>query len=181
MRLIPRKLFLTRGVGVHKEKLTSFEMALREAGIAHFNLVRVSSIFPPNCKIISREEGLPLLQAGEIVFAVIAEMSTNEPGRRIASSIGVARPTDPDKYGYLSEHHTFGQTEKEAGDYAEDLAATMLATTLGIPFDADKDYNARKEQYFMGGEIVDTTSLTIAVTAEPGGVWTTTICAAILV
>lgn len=181
MRLIPRKLFLTRGVGVHREKLTSFEMALREAGIAHFNLVRVSSIFPPGCKIIGREEGLKLLQPGEIVFAVIAEMSSNEPGRRIASSIGVARPTDPDKYGYLSEHHTYGQTEQEAGDYAEDLAATMLATTLGIPFDAEKDYNARKEQYLMGGEIVDTTSITIAVTAEPNGVWTTVVSAAILV
>lgn len=180
MRLIPRKLFLTRGVGVHREKLTSFEMALREAGIAHFNLVRVSSIFPPGCRIISREEGMPILQAGEVVFAVIAEMSSNEPGRRIASSIGVARPADPNKYGYLSEHHTYGQTEQEAGDYAEDLAATMLATTLGIPFDAEKDYNARKEQYAMGGEIVDTTSITMAVTAEEGGVWTTTVAAAIL-
>ncbi len=181
MRLVPHKLFLTRGVGVHKEKLTSFEMALREAGIAHFNLVRVSSIFPPRCKIVERAEGLQLLQAGEVVFAVIAEMSTNEPGRRIASSIGVARPTVQDKYGYLSEHHTFGQTEQEAGDYAEDLAATMLATTLGIPFDADKDYNERREQYGMGGEIVDTTSITVAVTASPGGVWTTTIAAAILI
>ncbi|MEZ4675573.1 MAG: arginine decarboxylase, pyruvoyl-dependent [Caldilineaceae bacterium] len=181
MRLVPHKLFLTRGVGVHKEKLTSFEMALREAGIAHFNLVRVSSIFPPRCKIVERDEGLQLLQAGEVVFAVIAEMSTNEPGRRIASSIGVARPADQDKYGYLSEHHTYGQTEQEAGDYAEDLAATMLATTLGIPFDADKDYNERREQYRMGGEIVDTTSITVAVTAEPGGVWTTTIAAAILI
>lgn len=181
MRLVPHKLFLTRGVGVHKEKLTSFEMALREAGIAHFNLVRVSSIFPPRCKIVEREEGLQLLQPGEVVFAVIAEMSTNEPGRRIASSIGVARPADPDKYGYLSEHHTFGQTEEEAGNYAEDLAATMLATTLDIPFDADKDYNERREQYRIGGEIVDSTSITVAVTAEPGGVWTTTIAAAILI
>jgi arginine decarboxylase len=181
MRLIPRKLFLTRGVGVHKEKLTSFEMALREAGIAHFNLVRVSSIFPPGCKIVTKEEGLPLLQAGEIVFAVIAEMSTNEAGRRIASSIGVARPADDAKYGYLSEHHTYGETEQEAGDYAEDLAATMLATTLGIQFDAEKDYNARREQYLMGGEIVDSTSITTAVTASPGGVWTTTIAAAILI
>lgn len=181
MRLVPRKLFLTRGVGVHREKLTSFEMALREAGIAHFNLVRVSSIFPPRCKIVDKREGLGLLQAGEIVFAVLAEMSTNEPGRRIASSIGVARPADHDKYGYLSEHHTYGQTEAEAGDYAEDLAATMLATTLGIQFDAEKDYNERREQYLMGGEIVDTTSITMAVTAEPGGVWTTVISAAILV
>lgn len=181
MRLIPRKLFLTRGVGVHREKLTSFEMALREAGIAQFNLVRVSSIFPPGCKIVSKEEGLPLLQPGEIVFAVLAEMSTNEAGRRIASSIGVARPADNDKYGYLSEHHTYGETEQEAGDYAEDLAATMLATTLGIQFDAEKDYNARREQYMMGGEIVDSTSITMAVTAQPGGVWTTTIAAAILI
>ena len=181
MRLIPRKLFLTRGAGVHKEKLTSFEMALRDAGIAHFNLVRVSSIFPPGCKIVTREEGLPLLQAGEIVFAVIAEMSSNEPGRRIASSICVARRAYSDKYGYLSDHHSYGQTEREAGDYAEDLAATMLATTLGIAFDAEKDYNARKEQYLIGGEIVDTTSITMAVSAEAGGVWTTVISAAILI
>lgn len=181
MRLVPHKMFLTRGVGFHKEKLTSFEMALREAGIAHFNLVRVSSIFPPRCKIIEREDGLQLLQPGEVVFAVIAEMSTNEPGRRIASSIGVARPSDVDKYGYLSEHHTYGQTEQEAGDYAEDLAATMLATTLGIPFDPEKDYNERREQYRMGGEIVDSTSITVAVNAEQGGVWTTTIAAAILI
>jgi arginine decarboxylase len=181
MRLIPRKLFLTRGVGIHKEKLTSFELALREAGIAQFNLVRVSSIFPPHCQIVSKEEGLQLLQAGEIVFSVIAEMSSNEPGRRIAASIGVARPADHDKYGYLSEHHTYGQTEQEAGDYAEDLAATMLATTLGISFDANKDYNERREQYMMGGEIVDSTSITMAVTAAPGGVWTTVISAAILI
>ncbi len=181
MRLIPRKLFLTRGVGIHKEKLSSFEMALREAGIAHFNLVRVSSIFPPNCTIVEREDGLKLLQPGEIVFAVIAEMSSNEPGRRIAASIGVARPADRDKYGYLSEHHSYGQTDQESGDYAEDLAATMLATTLGIPFDADKDYNERKEQYMMGREIVDSTSITMAVNAETGGVWTTVVAAAILI
>jgi arginine decarboxylase len=181
MRLIPRKLFLTRGVGVHKEKLTSFELALRDAGIAHFNIVRVSSIFPPGCRIVGKEDGLALLQAGEIVFTVLAEMATNEAGRRIAASIGVARPADENKYGYLSEHHTYGETEQEAGDYAEDLAATMLATTLGIQFDAEKDYNARREQYLMGGEIVDSTSITMAVTAQPGGVWTTVIAAAILI
>jgi arginine decarboxylase len=181
MRLIPRKLFLTRGVGVHKEKLTSFELALREAGIAHFNLVRVSSIFPPQCQIVSSEDGLQILQPGEIVFAVLAEMATNEAGRRIATSIGVARPADPNRYGYLSEHHTFGQTEQEAGDYAEDLAATMLATTLDIPFDAEKDYNERKEQYLMDGEIVDTTSITMATVAASGGLWTTAISAAILI
>ncbi|MDW8068265.1 MAG: arginine decarboxylase, pyruvoyl-dependent [Anaerolineae bacterium] len=181
MRLIPRKMFFTRGIGVHKQQLTSFEMALREAGIAPFNLVRVSSIFPPFCQVISREEGLALLQPGEVVFVVLSEMSTNEPGRRIAAAIGMARPADPTKYGYLSEHHAFGQTEQEAADYAEDLAATMLATTLGIPFDPERDYNERKQQYAMGGEIVDSTSIAMATTAAPGGVWTTVVAAAVLI
>ena len=38
---VPKKIFLTKGVGKHREKLSSFEMALRSAGIAQFNLVRV--------------------------------------------------------------------------------------------------------------------------------------------
>ena len=105
----------------------------------------------------------------------------NEAGRRIAASIGVARPADHDRYGYLSEHHAFGQTEKEAGEYAEDLAASMLATTLGISFDPDRDYSERREQYRMGGEIVDSTSITMAKTAAAGAQWTTVLSAAVLI
>jgi arginine decarboxylase len=180
VRFVPRKLFLTRGVGINKEKLNSFEMALRNAGIAHLNIVRVSSIFPPGCKIASPEEGLAALEAGEVTFVVLAEMATNEPGRRIASSIGIAIPADQKMYGYLSEHHTYGQTEKEAGDYAEDLAASMLATLLGVPFDLDKDYNERREQYRMGGHIVDSTSITQTAEGASGGVWTTVVSAAVL-
>ena len=180
MRFVPRKLFLTRGVGINKEKLNSFEMALRNAGIAHLNIVRVSSIFPPGCKIASPEEGLAALEAGEVTFVVLAEMSTNEPGRRIAASIGIAIPADQQMYGYLSEHHTYGQTEKEAGDYAEDLAASMLATLLGVPFDLDKDYKELSEKYRMGGHIVDSTSITQTAEGASGGVWTTVVAAAVL-
>ena len=180
MRFIPRKMFMTRGRGIHREKLTSFEMALREAGIAHLNLTRVSSIFPPGCRIVEREDGLKLLEPGEITFCVLAEMSTDEPGRRIAASIGVAIPADTSHYGYLSEHHCFGQTEAEADDYAEDLAAGMLATTLGVPFDANTDYNERREQYRVGGLIVDSMSITQSALGEAGGVWATVIAAAIL-
>src|SRR5207302_2033465 len=56
-KMVPKKVFFTKGVGVHKEKLASFEMALRVAGLAHCNLVLVSSIYPPGCKIIPKEEG----------------------------------------------------------------------------------------------------------------------------
>ena len=127
--MVPKRLFFTKGVGKHKERLTSFELALRDAGIAAQNLVRVSSIFPPQAKLVPRKEGLKFLYPGEVVFAVVAENSSREPHRLIASSIGVAIPSDKNMYGYLSEHHSFGETEDQAGDYAEELAAEMLATT----------------------------------------------------
>src|ERR1700689_2828110 len=136
--MVPKKLFFTKGVGKHKERLTSFEVAFRDAGFASQNLVRVSSIFPPHCKVIPRKEGLNYLDDGEVVFSVIAENSTREPHRLIVSSIGVAIPADRDTYGFLSEHHSYGETEEQAGEYAEELAAEMLATTLDVDFDPDK-------------------------------------------
>ena len=132
---VPKRMFLTKGVGKHKERLSSFEMALRNAGIAAFNLVSVSSIYPPECKIISKEKGLAELSPGQITHAVISRNVTNEPNRLIAASIGVAIPKDPKLYGYLSEHHSFGQPAVQAGYYSEDLAAEMLATILDVPFD----------------------------------------------
>jgi arginine decarboxylase len=155
-------------------------MALRDAGIAHFNLVAVSSILPPGCRIVSREEGLRSIVSGEIVFVVLAKNASNEPRRVVTAATGVSIPSDPNTYGYLSEHHAFGQTEQEAGDYAEDLAATMLATTLGVPFDPDRDYNERKEQYKVGGHIVDSTSIAISAEGDEQGRWTTVITAAVL-
>src|SRR6185369_9518308 len=124
--------------GVHKDRLSSFELALRAAGVEKANLVTVSSIFPPRCREISRKEGVKLIRPGQITHCVMARQDTNEPNRLIAASIGLARPADKEKYGYLSEHHSYGETARKAGDYAEDLAATMLATTLGIEFDAEK-------------------------------------------
>lgn len=52
MLYIPKMMFLTKGRGLHKDYLTSFELALRDAEIADLNLVSVSSIKPPQCKIV---------------------------------------------------------------------------------------------------------------------------------
>ena len=96
VKLVPTNVFLTKGVGVHPEKLASFEMALRDAQVARFNLVRVSSIFPPGAKIISRRKGLAMLQPGEIVHAVISENATNEPylSRQKAEEYATTPATD---------------------------------------------------------------------------------------
>lgn len=179
--VVPTKVFLTRGVGVHREKLQSFELALRDAGIEKFNLVRVSSILPPDCKVISKEKGLTRLSPGEVVFCVLSDASSNERNRLISASIGLATPADRYQYGYLSEHHNFGQPEKEAGDYAEDLAACMLATTLGIPFNETVTYDARKEIWKMSGKIVRTRNITQSAVVGKDEKWTTVIAAAVFV
>lgn len=178
---VPRYMFFTKGVGISKEKLASFENALRDAHIAHLNLVTVSSIFPPYCNILSREEGLQRLEPGEITHCVLAKENTQEAGRRLTASIGLALPSEKGMYGYLSEHHGFGQTEDEAGEYAEDLAASMLAETLGIEFDADKDYDERREVYQMTGKIVTSQHTSQAALGAEGGRWTTVLAAAIFV
>ncbi len=178
---IPAKVFFTKGVGKAKEKLQSFEIALRKAGIAHCNLVRVSSIFPPGCKIINRKHGNPLLKPGQVVFTVLSENSTNEPNRLIGASIGLAVPADRKHYGYLSEHHSYGETEEKSGDYAEDLAATMLASTLGIEFDPAKSYDEREKIYHMSGKIVKTTSITQTAEGDKDGLWTTVVAAAVFI
>jgi len=179
--LVAKKIFLTKGAGKHRERLTSFELALRDAGIAATNLVRVSSIFPPRCKLISRKEGQKQLEPGQVVFAVMSENATREPHRLIAASIGVALPADKSMYGYLSEHHSFGETEETAGEYAEELAAEMLATTLNVEFDPDRSWDEKKEIYRISNKIVRTMNITQSAIGDKRGWWTTVITAAIAI
>jgi len=179
--MIPQYFFLTKGVGKHRESLQSFELALRSAGIHHCNIVNVSSIVPPGCKLVTRTRGLKMISPGEITFVVLAKNSTSEPHRLIAASIGVAIPSGNDNYGYLSEHHSFGETDEVAGDYAEDLAATMLATTMGIPFDPETAWDERKQLFKTSGLIIKTTNTTQSATGDKSGLWTTAIAAAVFV
>lgn len=179
--MIATKVFLTKGVGVHKDKLASFELALRSAGIEKCNLVYVSSIFPPKAKIVAKEKCLCELQPGQITFCVMARIETNEPNRLVSASVGLAIPSDNNNYGYLSEHHTFGERAEVAGEYAEDLAATMLATTLGVEFDADSAWSEREQLYKQSGNIFKTMNVTQSAEGNKDGLWTTVIAVAVLV
>ena len=178
--LVPNEVFFTKGVGKHRNRLQSFELALRQSGIEKGNLVRVSSIFPPKCKIIPRARGLEQLQPGEITYVVLAEGATNEPSRLVGAGIGLALPAQGDQYGYISEHHGFGMTEQRLGDFVEDMAATMLATTLGIEFDPETAYDERKEIYKMSGKIVRTLACVQTAEGDKNGLWTTVVAAAVM-
>ena len=179
--MVPKEVFFTRGVGRHQYRLQSFELALRDAGIAFCNLVTVSSIFPAGCKIISRKRGTEKLRPGEITYCVMARADTNEPSRRCSAGVGLAVPASGDHYGYISEHHGYGMTRRQCADLVEDMAATMLATTLGIPFDPDKAYDERKEIYRMSGKIVRTRAEVQTAEGDKNGYWTTVIAAAVFV
>ena len=180
-KMTPTKFFLTKGVGTHKEKLRAFELALKDAGIAQFNLVSVSSILPPYCKKVTRKKGLSFLEPGEIIFVVMARNETDEKGRLISASIGCAIPAGENNYGYLSEHHSFGESLHKAGDYAEDLAASMLASTLGIKFKADEAWDSRRQAFRLSGKIVRTTNITQIARGEKNGIWTSAIAVAVFV
>jgi len=173
---VPRKMFLTKGVGYHKEKLASFEMALRNAKIAPYNIVEVSSILPPGCIFVPANEGVKELIPGQIIHMVISKNATNEPNRLIGASVGVAIPRDKKMYGYLSEHHSFGQNEQKTGDYAEELAATMLITIIGDKVDNDADQTNIKslEKTFR------TRNMTQTAVGDKNGLWTTVIAASVL-
>ena len=180
--MVPSKIFFTKGSGTHRHYLTSFELALRDAGIEKYNLVMVSSIYPPYIKRLSREEGVKLLHPGSIVFCVMARNATNEPNRLVAASIGAAIPSEQGQYGYLSEHHPHGETEERAGEMAEDMAATMLASTLGIDnFDTTAAWDEREQQYKASGKIFKTFNITQSAEGHKDGLWTTVIASAVLI
>lgn len=178
---VPKLMFFTKGKGTHKDYLTSFELSLRDAEIADLNLVSVSSIKPSQCKIVGIKEGRRHLRSGQIVFAIMARSATNEPNRLIAASIGLARPADDNQYGYLSEHHSTGETEQKAGDYAEDMAMEMLATTVGLTNDPTVTWDQKEEQWKLSGKIYKTQNFTQSAEGNKDGLWTTVVSAAILI
>src|SRR5258706_12853814 len=120
-------MFSPKGVGIHRRKLPSYELALRPAGIAADSVVRVPRIFPPKCRIISRAKGMKLLEPGQVTFVVMSEAATRQPHRLIAATVGVAIPRDRATSGYLSDHPSFADSQDIAGDDAKELAADVFA------------------------------------------------------
>ena len=111
----------------------------------------------------------------------MARCETNERNRLISSSIGVAIPEGRHRtYGYLSEHHAYGETDEEAGEYTEDLAAQMLATTLGVEFDPDVAWKEREQVFKMGGKIVRTQNITQSAIGK-SNLWATVVALAVFI
>jgi arginine decarboxylase len=182
MSFIPKKIFFVKGTGFSRNsELRSFEEALRDAGIERFNIVKVSSIIPPFCKEVSREEGLKDLKTGQLVYSVISRISSKKKNVIVCASIGVAKPIDEALHGYLSEYHTIGVKTEKVGEFSEGLAAEMLATIRGIPFNSNTDFKGKQEILKINGTNIETKNITETAKVKKIGEWVTVIAAAIFI
>jgi arginine decarboxylase len=159
-------------------------MALFDAGLGAQNVQLLApagcAIFPPQAELVSRRDGLDSLEPGEVVVAMLAEHATREPNRLLTASIGLAAPVDRALHGCLATRVAFGETEEQAGAGAEELAAEMLATSLGIDFELETVWDEKRELYRVAGTVVRTANVTQAALGDARGWWTTTIAGAIL-
>lgn len=128
----PKYAFLTSGVGEGEDFLVAFDGALREAGISSQNLVPVSSVFPPECKLVEKEEGIKMLKAGRISFCVMARLESNVANERISAGVGLIIPSNKEIYGYLSECKSSEKNKEEMETCAQDVAVKLLAAKLGM-------------------------------------------------
>src|SRR4030081_3717570 len=83
---IPSRVFFVSGVGMHAQERVALQHAMREAGVADCNLLKVSSVIAPGCRIISAQQGRRLLRPGNMVCAVIAPAQTDEPHQRVTAA-----------------------------------------------------------------------------------------------
>lgn len=183
MAIIPSKYFLTKGVGTHEKELRAKGNALREAGVETCNLVKISSIIPPGCKRISKEEGCALLKKGQIAFAVIAMSQTNEPGQMISAAIGLAQPKDEKMHGYLAEvEESVGHTAEDAVQDAEEMAIENLVMAFGQQdFDGNSVWEKEQKEYKVQGHEFDVDNIVSSTKGSPGNVYTVVIAIAIMI
>lgn len=120
----PASRFVVRtGTGVGRRALNAFDAALVDAGMGDYNLIRVSSILPPEAV---RGDGLPLPPGSRLPVAYASEL-VEEPGHRISAAIAVARPADPSCNGVIMEFHAHG-----TADDAERIVREMAADAMDL-------------------------------------------------
>jgi arginine decarboxylase len=81
--------------------LNAFDNALLAAGIGNINLLKVSSILPPEVPVVE----LPKIKPGALVPTAYAAVTSDTPGETVAAAVGFAVPDDPAKNGVIMEFH----------------------------------------------------------------------------
>lgn len=103
---------IVKGVGIGKTSLSAFDCALKNAGVYNYNLIRLSSIIPPNCTVTkTKQYKSQVSEYGHKLYMVMANIGSNEKGAYIAAGIGWYQ-LDSDHRGMFCEHSVLGNTKK---------------------------------------------------------------------
>jgi arginine decarboxylase len=182
MTLVPKKFFLTKGTGIHEKDLRAFEQAMIDAGIDTCNLIKTSSVIPAGCKRVSMEEGMKLIQPGQITFAVIAQSQTNEPGQIITAGIAMAQPEDENEFGYMTEvEEAIGRTKDDVTEDVEEMVIETLASKWGIKKDGEEIRKAGKKNYLLKNKKVRVDSLVETAKGHEDRLYTVVLACAIFI
>lgn len=110
---------LTKGASEGPTKLNAFDNALLEAEIGNVNLIPVSSMLPPNTRIIP----MPKLQPGEMTNCVLAHQYSENPGDKIAAVIAFCQA---EEMGCVIELTGINKTQTELKEEAKYMAEYMM-------------------------------------------------------
>jgi arginine decarboxylase len=182
MAIVPKKFFLTKGKGVHEKELRAFEEALRDAGVNVCNFIKTSSVVPRGCQLISKEEGLKLLEPGQITFAIMAQSQTNEPGQKIVAGIGLAQPKDKNLHGYMTEvEEAIGRTDEDVEQDVIEMAIENLVTEWNPKFDGEKVYRRGEKNYRLENRDIYVDSIVQSATGAEKNQYTVVVAIAVFI
>lgn len=129
------KINLSQGIGTGPTELSAFDQALVDAGVANFNLIYLSSVLPPDSKVvINKTADKPDGGWGDRLYVVMAQKRTSQRNQEVWAGIGWIQDEDT-KHGLLVEHEGHSKAEVEA-DIKHSLEA--LAKNRGMKFGAPK-------------------------------------------
>jgi arginine decarboxylase len=111
----PTKITLVSGTGEGETFLTAFDRALLDAGIGDFNLIKVSSIVPPNARFVE----LPDIPKGALVPTVYSKIDSAIPGEVISACVGAG--ISDEGFGLLYEFSHQGTAAA-----AEEIVRNMI-------------------------------------------------------
>ena len=131
------KITVTAGRGEGPTTLSAFDSALKAAGIHNYNIIKLSSVIPPESVVVVEKWKNSPSEHGKKLYTVLAEIRSDILGRSIAAGIGWYQTKDG--RGVFAEHHDIIEslnTKEAEENVAKKIEATIsdLCANRGYPF-----------------------------------------------
>jgi arginine decarboxylase len=117
---------VSAGSGTGRTPLSAFDAALRDAGVADFNLVRLSSVIPPGSTVVDVHGRHQLTGGhGDLLYCVYAAAYAYVPGETSWAGVGWALDRSGSGAGLFVEHDAPSRADLEwaLSSSLEDLSA----------------------------------------------------------